>query len=234
MKPIFAVLGASIALAACSQQAAQKSGAAASAPAPAAAAPAPSPTAPIDVPAGAYKLDPAHSNLLFRLDHLGFSKYIARFAHFDASLHFDPKAPQTSTIEATVDPASLSVATPPEGFLDDLRGPQWLDTKAFPAITFKSTKVEVTGPRTARVTGDLTLHGVTKPLVLEATFNGGYAGHPMDPHARIGISATGTFNRSDFGMGFGVPAPGTTMGVGDAVAITIETEFTGPPLAAAG
>jgi polyisoprenoid-binding protein YceI len=183
------------------------------------------------VPAGDYKLDPAHSNLIFRLDHLGFSKYVARFASFDASLHFDPKAPERATIQATVDPASLTVATPPEGFLDDLRGPQWLDTKQFSAITFKSTKVETTGARTARITGDLTLHGVIKPLVLEATFNGGYAGLPMDPHARVGFSATGTFKRSDYGMGFGIPAPGTTMGVGDTVDISIESEFTGPPLA---
>jgi polyisoprenoid-binding protein YceI len=80
-----------------------------------------------------------------------------------------------------------------------------------------------------RITGDLTLHGVTKPVVLEATFNGGYAGHPMDPHARIGFSARGTFNRSDFGMVYGIPAPGTTMGVSDAVNVTIEAEFSGPP-----
>jgi polyisoprenoid-binding protein YceI len=70
-------------------------------------------------------------------------------------------------------------------------------------------------------------------VVLEATFNGGYAGHPMDPHARIGFSAHGTFKRSEFGIGYGVPAPGTTMGVSDAVEVTIETEFSGPPLATA-
>jgi len=69
-------------------------------------------------------------------------------------------------------------------------------------------------------------------LTLTGTYNGGYAGIPgMDPHARIGFSAHGSFKRSDFGMGFGVPAPGTTMGVGDLVDVTLEAEFIGPALA---
>ena len=83
---------------------------------------------------------------------------------------------------------------------------------------------------TLRVRGDLTLHGVTRPIVLEATFNGGYAGHPMDPNARIGFSAQGTLKRSEFGRAQGIPAPGTTMGVSDEVNVVIEAEFTGPPL----
>ena len=83
-----------------------------------------------------------------------------------------------------------------------------------------------------RVTGDFTLHGVTKPVTLLVTFNGGYAGHPMDPNARIGFSATGALKRSDFGITLGIPAPGTTMGVGDEIEIALQAEFTGPPLAA--
>jgi polyisoprenoid-binding protein YceI len=86
------------------------------------------------------------------------------------------------------------------------------------------------GANGLRITGDFTLHGVTKPVVLNATYNGGYAGHPFDPHARIGFSATGKLKRSDFGVAYGIPAPGTTMGVGDDVDIVIETEFSGPPL----
>ena len=83
---------------------------------------------------------------------------------------------------------------------------------------------------TLRVRGDLTLQGVTRPIVLEATFNGGYAGHPMDPNARIGFSAQGTLKRSEFGIAQGIPAPGTTMGVSDEVNVVIEAEFTGPLL----
>ena len=86
-----------------------------------------------------------------------------------------------------------------------------------------------TGANTANVTGDFTMHGVTKPLVLAVTFNGGYAGHPYDPNARIGFSATGSIKRSEFGMAYGVPEPGTTMGVGDDVSLVLEAEFSGPP-----
>lgn len=79
------------------------------------------------------------------------------------------------------------------------------------------------------MTGDLTLHGVTRPVTLRVRFNGGYAGHPLDPGgARIGFSATGTVFRSDFGIVLGIPEPGTTIGVGDAVSIRIETEFVNP------
>ena len=197
------------------------------------AAPAAAAAKPVDVPTGAYTLDKSHASLVFKVSHLGFSNYTAAFADFDAKLTFDPANPGAATLEATIDPRSLSLPAPPAGFKDELIGPQWLNAPQYPAITFKSTKVEVTGANTAKVTGDFTLHGVTKPVVLEAVFNGGYAGHPMDPQARIGFSAKGTFKRSDFGIAYGVPAPGTTMGVGDAVAVEIETEFSGPPLAKA-
>ena len=186
-----------------------------------------------ELPAGTYKLDPAHASLLFRVDHLGFSKYTARFTDWDAQMQLDPANPATAQLTAEVRARSLSLERPPEGFEDTLRGPEWLDAGKYPAITFKSTAVTPTGPRAATITGDLTLHGVTKPVTLNAKFNGGYTGHPMDPNARVGFSATGSFKRSDFGVAYGVPAPGTTMGVSDAVEVIIEAEFTGPPLAAA-
>jgi polyisoprenoid-binding protein YceI len=182
----------------------------------------------IDVPAGAYTLDKAHSSLVFRVTHLGFSNYTARFKSFDAQLQFDPNNLPASSVTVSVDPKSLDVENPPAGFLDALIGKDWLDTAQFPELTLRSTSIESTSPNAMKITGDLSLHGVTKPIVLDATFNGGYAGHPMDPHARIGFSAHGTFKRSDFGMGYGVPAPGTTMGVGDDVHVAIETEFSGP------
>jgi polyisoprenoid-binding protein YceI len=191
----------------------------------------PASTAP--VPAGAYTLDKAHSSLVMRLDHLGFSHFTARFTRFDADLTLDPANLTTSSVQVNVDPRSLDSDNAPAGFMDQLRGEMWLDVAKYREITFRSTKVERAGAKGLRITGDLTLHGVTKPVVLNGTYNGGYAGHPMDPHARVGFSATGTFKRSDFGIAYGIPAPGTTMGVGDAVNMVIETEFTGPPLAAA-
>lgn len=220
------LVGAVAVLAACSPPTAKTSQAPASVPA--------APAKPVlpKVPAGDYTLDKAHASLVFKVNHLGFSHYTARFADFDASLKFDPAHPEAASVTATIDPRSLTLNTPPAGFKDELLGKAWFDTAQYPAITFRSTKVEVTGADTAKVAGDFTLHGVTKPVVLEVAFNGGYPGFAMDPHARIGFSAHGVFNRSDFGMGFGVPAAGTTMGVSDAVDFNIEAEFTGPPFVA--
>jgi polyisoprenoid-binding protein YceI len=184
--------------------------------------------APIAVPAGAYTLDKSHASLLFRVDHLGFSKYTARFRTFDAQMQLDPANLAASSVTATIDPKSLDLENPPAGFVDELIGSKWIDAAQFPQMTFRSTAVEVNGPTAVKITGDLTLHGVTKPVVLAATLNGGYAGHPMDPHARVGFSAHGTFKRSDFGISIGIPAPGTTMGVSDDVEVIIETEFSGP------
>jgi polyisoprenoid-binding protein YceI len=228
MKSILPVV-ALLAVAACSPQPTADKKAPAPVATPATTAPKP-PKA--DIPAGDYTLDKAHGSLVFRLSHLGFSHYTAAFADFDAKLHFDQNNAAASALEATIDPKSLTLPAPPKGFHDALIGPQWLNAATYPTITFKSTKVETTGPDTGKVTGDLTLHGVTKPVTLDVTYNGGYAGHPMDPHARIGFSAKGTFKRSDFGIAFGVPAPGTTMGVGDEVQLQIEAEFNGPPLKA--
>jgi hypothetical protein len=106
------------------------------------------------------------------------------------------------------------------------------DAAKFPKIVFKSERVVMTGAKSMQISGTLTLHGVTRPMLLTATFNGGYPGMPnMDPHARIGFSAHGSLKRSDFGMVFGVPALGTTMGVGDEIELAIEAEFSGPALA---
>src|SRR5262245_341466 len=129
MKSLIFVLPIAVCLTACS-----KSEAPASAPAPI--------TAKIELPAGAYTLDKAHASLTFRVNHLGFSHYTARFKSFDAQLQFDPNNLAASSVTATVDPKSLDLDNPPAGFLDELLGPQFFDTKQFPTMTFKSTKLE--------------------------------------------------------------------------------------------
>jgi polyisoprenoid-binding protein YceI len=184
------------------------------------------------VPAGAYSLDTAHTSLIFRVSHLGFSNYTGRFSSIAAQLRFDPENLAASSVVVSIDPRSLALENPPPGFVDELLGTQWLDAVQFPHMTFRSTRVEVTAPNNVHITGDLTLHGVTRPVTLDAVFNGGYAGHPMEPHARIGFSAQGTFKRSEFGVASGIPAPGSTMGVSNEVDVVIEAEFTGPPLVA--
>ena len=191
------------------------------------------PAATTNVPAGAYTLDRTHASLIFRVNHLGFSNYTARFKRFDAKLQFDPANLAASKVTASVDVDSLETDFPDPARLDFnavLKGAAWLDVAQFPRMEFASSHIDVTGVNTLRIHGDLTLHGVTRPIVLEATFNGGYAGHPMDPNARIGFSAQATLKRSEFGIAYGIPAPGTTMGVSDEVAVVIEAEFTGPPL----
>jgi polyisoprenoid-binding protein YceI len=187
----------------------------------AAAAPAAAPPPP---PAAGYTIDKSHTSVTFRVSHLGFSRYTARFANVDGKLKFDPAAPAAMAVEATIDPQSLQLNAPPAGFHDQLMGKSFFEAAKYPAITFRSTKVAVTGPNTAKVTGDFTLHGVTKPVILDVTYNGGWPANAMDGD-RIGFSAHGSFKRSAFGMGFGVPAPGSTLGVGDDVEVMIETEF---------
>jgi polyisoprenoid-binding protein YceI len=184
------------------------------------------------VPAGQYTVDKAHTSLLFRVNHLGFSLYTGRFTQVDAKLQFDPAHIAASQVSVDIDPRSISADNAPSGFLQTLAGEGWLDADHFPKMTFRSQSVEVTGPDTFRIRGELTLHGVTKPMTLDARYNGGYAGHPMDPHARVGFSATGSLKRSEFGITFGIPAPGTTMGVGDQVDVVLESEFSGPAWAA--
>lgn len=222
---------AALTVAACSQQPAGKAPEAKAADAaatPAAAA------APNTAPAGAYKIDKTHASVTFKVNHLGMSNYTARFTGIDGALAFDPANPSAMSVEAGIDTKSIETDYPNSdvNFDAELSGAKWLDAAKFPKITFKSTKVETTGPNTAKVTGDFTLHGVTKPLTLDVTFNGGYASAAMDPNPRIGFSATGKIKRSEFGLGFGVPAPGSTFGVGDDVSIIIEAEFTGPAPAA--
>ena len=183
-------------------------------------------------PAGAYKLDKAHASIVLRASHMGFSTYTTRFSRFDADLTFDPKDLPASKVVTTIDAASFEMDAAPQMCLDIMKGPQMLDTAKYPQIVFKSESVRMTGTKSMVITGTLTLHGLTRPIVLTATYNGGYPGMPkMDPQARIGFSAHGSFKRSEFGITYGVPAPGTTMGVGDLVDFSIEAEFTGPPLA---
>ena len=188
-----------------------------------------------DVPAGEYKMDPAHSTLIFRVNHLGFSNYTARFQRFDAKLQFDPRNLTATQLTATVDPRSIQTdfPDPKYNFNAELAGEQWLDAAQFPEIAFRTTQVEDLGNQAMRVHGELSMHGVTRPIVLEANYNGGYVGHPLDPQARVGFSARGVLRRSDFGITGGIPQAGSNMGVGDQVAIAIESEFSGPPMAKA-
>jgi polyisoprenoid-binding protein YceI len=172
-------------------------------------------------PAGDYAMETRHSQLLFAIPHLGITNYYGRFDRLSGSLSFDPAAPEKSTVTATVDMTSLD--TPSHELMGELMGAGVFNTAAFPTATFKSTAVTKTGPATGTITGDLTLHGVTKPVTLNATF-GGLTADPFSGADDIGFHATTTVNRKDFGI------TGMVWDhiVGDDVQITIEAMFQRP------
>ncbi|MEJ0062393.1 MAG: YceI family protein [Alphaproteobacteria bacterium] len=168
------------------------------------------------VSAGVYKLDPGHTNVMFRLSHLGFSGYMGRFDKISGTLDLDPKAPTKSKLDISIEATSVDVNN--AKLEEELRDKDAFNVAEFPAITFKSTKLEQKDPTHGEVTGDLTFLGVTKPVTLAVTLNG--AGpYPMGQKTGVGFSATATIKRSDFGMKKWLPM------VGDDVQLYIETEF---------
>ena len=177
---------------------------------------------PAALPAGTYKMDRAHSSLTWKVNHLGLSNYTARFSRFDAILDIDPAKPESAKVLVTVDPASIRTDYPfPESsdFDKDLgEGEKFFNAKKFTRIIFSSTRVERTGKTTARVTGDLTMLGITKPLTIEVTLNGAKP-HPTAGVPALGFSGIAKLKRSDFGMTFMLPL------VGDEVTLLIEAEF---------
>jgi polyisoprenoid-binding protein YceI len=171
---------------------------------------------PAELPQGDYRLDPQHATILFKVDHLGFSRLIGRFDRFDATLDFDPQEPQAAKLVVVIDPASIDLNLP--AFEQDLRGPDWLDVARYPEARFESRTIAITGVDTGKVTGDLTLHGVTAPVILDVTFNGGGTDLLTGAY-RLGFAAQGTVLRSTFGLGTYAPA------IGDEVLLEIHAEF---------
>jgi polyisoprenoid-binding protein YceI len=179
-----------------------------------------SPAPTMAVEAGQYKLDKTHAKIIFSFNHLGFSTSYGLFSDFDASLSFDPKAPAKSALSVNV--VMDGVLTTVPKFDAHLKSPDLFDTAKFPAATFKSTAIEVTGPTTGKITGDLTLRGITKTVVLDAALSGAGV-HPMNKSQVAGFSATTKLKRSDFGLTYALPV------VGDDVTLTIACEFVRQP-----
>lgn len=171
---------------------------------------------PAALKAGAYALDQKHASLLFKVNHLGYSTYVGRFEKLDATLDFDAADVSAAHVEANIGVASLDVAN--DEFAQTLTGANWFDAAAFPEAVFRSTSVEKTGETTGRMTGDLTLHGVTAPVTLDVNFNGG-AQDLLRGGYVVGFSATGNFSRKAFGVDRFASI------VGDDVEIDIEAEF---------
>ena len=169
-----------------------------------------------DVPSGKYTLDSSHGYITFTYSHLGFSNPRVGFNRFDTELELDSSNPENSAVEVKIDVASIDSRV--AEFNDHLNGSDFFNTAEHPIITFKSTKVEVTGENTLDVTGNLTILGTTKPVTLATTINRA-ANHPMRNVPTVGVSATAKLMRSEWGLGAYVPA------VSDEVELSVEVEL---------
>jgi polyisoprenoid-binding protein YceI len=168
------------------------------------------------VQAGTYSVEPNHTRVVFSVNHMGFSTWYGDFTGAKGSLTLNPKAPASSKVEVTLPTASVSTTnTTLDG---ELKSADWLDAGKYPTITFTSTKVRPTGADTAKVTGDLTLHGVTRPVTLDVKFHGAGA-NPMSKAYTVGFDAHGSLKRSEFGVTKYLPL------IGDEVEITISAPF---------
>lgn len=171
---------------------------------------------PAKVPAGDYVLDKRHASLIARVPHLGgFSRYTLRFTGLDGSFTYDPANWQATKVTFSVDPRSAD--TGDAGFNRDIAG--FLGADKYPQITFTSTAVNAGADGQGTVTGDLNFHGVTKPVTLNATFNGVGPGL-MGAGTRLGFSGATRIKRSDFG------ATAVSQWAGDDVDLEFEIEFT--------
>lgn len=171
-----------------------------------------------DVPSGTYTVDNSHGYITFTYSHLGFSNPRVGFNRFDTQLDLDSNNPENSTIDVTIDASSIDSRV--AEFNEHLVGSDFFNTAEYPTITFKSTKVVTAGDGNFDVTGDLTILGTTKTVTLDAKINKA-ANHPMRNVPTVGVSASATLNRSDWGLGAYVPA------VSDEVELSIEVELLG-------
>lgn len=176
----------------------------------------PKPMQTTEVQAGNYRVEGNHTQVFFSISHFGFNPYFGLFGDASGSLKLDTAKLENSQVKVSIPVASLQTSN--AKLTQDLPGEAWFDSAKFPTISFESTGVKRTGNATADIVGNLTLHGVTKPVTLKATFTGGGA-NPMSKAATIGFKATTEIKRSDFGMTTYVPM------IGDEVSLKISAAF---------
>ena len=168
-----------------------------------------------------WQLDPAHSNAQFSVRHLGISNVQGEFTKLTGTVQLDDQDVSKSTVNAAIDVNSLDTRV--QNRDNDLKSDHFFDVGKFPTITFQSTKIVSTGEGTAKMTGNLTLHGVTKEVTFDVT---GPTKVIQVMGTRRGASATTKINRQDFGMVFMSNAmPGGDQMIGDMVTITLDIEM---------
>lgn len=176
----------------------------------------PADSKPADVKPGSYVVEPQHTQIEFAVSHMGFTTYFGRFSNASGTLSLKPKDPAGSTLHISVPADSISTTS---GKLDaELKGDQWFNAAKYPQIVFQSTSVKQTGAGKADVMGQLTMHGVTRPVTLHAHFMGAGV-NPLDKKYTVGFEASGAVKRSDFGINTYVPL------IGDQVSLTLSGAF---------
>jgi polyisoprenoid-binding protein YceI len=170
----------------------------------------------VNLQPGSYNIDPQHTSVLFKINHMGMSTFVGRFNKVEASLEFDPKKMADAKLSAIINLASVDVNN--RELEDSLRGSSWFDVEKFPQASFKTTSVKMLDEQRAIFTGDLTFHGVTAPVELAVIFNGG-GDNILTSRYTLGFSATAQIKRSQFGVDYLIPA------IGDDVAIEVFAEF---------
>ena len=171
--------------------------------------------------AATWQIDPNHTAAQFSVRHLGVSTVRGGFTKVSGSAQYDPADPSKDTLEATID--ANSVDTRVEMRDNDLRSARFFDVQKYPTITFHSKQTKVASPGKLQMKGDLTIHGVTKEVVLEVDGPTAPIKDPMGKGLRMGASATTKVNRQDFGVS---ALPGA---IGDDITITIDVELIQPP-----
>lgn len=166
-----------------------------------------------------WQIDPNHTAAQFSVRHMGISTVRGAFTKVSGSAQYDPSNPGKTSVEATIDAASVDTRVSMRD--DDLRSANYFDVARYPMITFKSKSAEPAGEGKLKLVGDLTIHGVTKEVVLPVD---GPSAPVTDPrgNTHVGASASTTINRKDFGVG------GASSMVGEDIAITIDVELVRP------
>ncbi len=170
--------------------------------------------------AGTWQIDPNHTAAQFSVRHLGLSTVRGAFTKVSGTAKYDPADPSKDALEVTID--ANSVDTRVEMRDNDLRSPRFFDVQKYPTITFRSKGAKAAGAGKLKITGDLTIHGVTKEVVLDVDGPTAPIKDPMGSGQRMGASATTKINRQEFGI---VTMPG---GIGDEITITIDVELVQP------
>jgi polyisoprenoid-binding protein YceI len=174
----------------------------------------------------AYKIDPVHSSAQFAVTHLMISKVRGEFHAVNGTVSVDDADISKSSVEVTIDASTVDTREPDRD--KDLKSPNFLDVAKYPTMSFKSTKVERGAAGHLKVTGDLTIHGVTKSVILDVT-------EPKNPIKdpwglqRTAVSGTTKINRQDFGLSFSAKLDSGGLVVGNEVEITLDVEMIVPP-----